>query len=441
VSAEKKPRIGLADKWNFVQAVMRDKHLTPSDKVLIATMVEYTDKDTGRCIIGSETLIRETGLGHSTVEERSIPRLEEQTWFAVFRQGYDTDKMRRRPNIYMFNWQKAAEERARQRAAAKERRAAKEGELRELEQKAYPHFEVSESQNEVSESQNEVSESQNEVSESQNEGASHYTFPFLFPISLSHCVCPIEKADTHKKERDRGIGKGEVYRGNNSELPTHDADGVGGEQTPETVKNDVARTDTDASNDPCLGSATSSHDNPDTILTGHDPDTIRTGHRLDNDAIPTPDAGHGGDCRRQPSYGHGGHSQSNPTTVHPPSADDGAFRAFWSLCRKQVKKPEARSAFRAAVRKGTDSDGETVTADTLVDGMRNWAAWRNAAGESVDYDPTPANWIAEEGWKDRHKPEPPRKTRSAGPQQNPTDAERAMDWFARQGLMPQRKLN
>jgi hypothetical protein len=374
-------KYGPVAKLNFIQAVMRAKGLTATDKVVATTMLEYVNNDTGRILVTEETLILETGLSKATVGQRSLPRLEQKGWFTVVRRGYQSRK-RKRASIYLPNWTKAAEERARQKAAARGRKDADERELAEYQNDADLHQNDGEAfhQNDAVETQNDADLHQNDASFHQNDGDSLLSFLFY---SLSPIVSRLADKKTHTREREK-VGGEEVAREDNHDggdgyaQPATRDDG-----TPEIVLHGVEDADID------LFSS----------LAGTNPGT-----RVEGAAGTNPATGMNPDPRTdvEPPVAPIPHSAVGPP--FPPAAE--AFSTFWELCRKQVKKTAARRAFDAAVAKGIDEDGETVTAATLIEGMRTWAAWRNEKGESVDYDPTPAAWIEGECWKDRHQPDP-----------------------------------
>lgn len=73
------------------------------------------------------------------------------------------------------------------------------------------------------------------------------------------------------------------------------------------------------------------------------------------------------------------------------SADE-VFEAFWKLYPRKIGKPKARTAFAAALRKGT-------TVGQIVTGLRPWIVYWSARGEP-EFVPHPTTWLNQRRWED-----------------------------------------
>lgn len=84
-----------------------------------------------------------------------------------------------------------------------------------------------------------------------------------------------------------------------------------------------------------------------------------------------------------------------------------AFDAFWQIYPRKVAKPKAQSAFRSAIKGGTDQ-GE------ILGGLERWRLYWHAQRTSMEYIPHPTTWLNQQRWNDPVVAEHPSQGRVLG---------------------------
>ena len=207
---ENKRRYGPVARWDFINAVIRSRGVTGGAIKVLTTILDHTNKDTGRAWISYETLIRETRCGNKTVE-RSITSLERQEWFKVHRLGYDPTAKRFRASVYLPNWEKAAKTREQQRTEVRERKAAEEQAIQALEREMAENAHKSLRSFCPKSGQNVQPSGQNVSGSGQKERATRLSVPGYLDsdISLSagaaerECVPPFENQEAGRQADNR----------------------------------------------------------------------------------------------------------------------------------------------------------------------------------------------------------------------------------------------